>query len=107
MTRQLSNLGQRGAGLITGIISFIFGAIITILALRLVFRMFSANPNNGIVDWVYDISQPFVQPFFGIFRTDTIDLATGRFEIETLVALIVYGLIGALLTGLFGGRRGV
>lgn len=106
MTQQLNTLGQRGYGFIAGIINFIFGIIIALLAFRLLFRLLGANPSNGIVDFVYNTSEPFVQPFFGIFNS-SIDLATGRFEIETLLAIIVYGVVAALIMGIFGGRRAV
>jgi uncharacterized protein YggT (Ycf19 family) len=104
MKRQINKLNQGGYGLIAGILSFIFGVIITLLAFRLLFRLLSANPGNEIVNWVYQMSEPFVRPFFGMFNT-TVDVATGRFEIETLIAIVVYGVVAALVTGIFGGRR--
>jgi len=97
-------LNQKG-GIVSGILSFVFGLIVTVIALRLVLRMLGANPGNAIVDWIYDVSYPFVQPFFGMFNTSTIDLGVGRFEIETLVALIVYGVIAGLVLSLFGRDR--
>lgn len=95
---------QRGGSIIGGLISFIFGIIITIVALRFVFRLFGANASNDLVNWIYETSQPLVSPFFGIFNTD-IDVTTGDFELETLIALIVYVLIAGLLSRLFAGPR--
>lgn len=97
---------QKGYGLISGLISLFFGVILTIVALRFVFRLLGANPDNSIVSWVYSASAPLVSPFFGIFGHD-IDIATGRFELDTLIALIVYAIIASLITSLFarGYRR--
>lgn len=101
-----SKYNQKGYGLIGGLVSLFFGIIIGIVAFRFIFRLLGANPANGIVSWVYEASTPLVSPFYGIFNRD-ITLATGRFELETLLALIVYGVIASLITGLFarGYRR--
>lgn len=101
-----TKLNQKGfIGAIGGLVSLIFGFIVGVLAFRFVFRLFGANPTNGLVDWVYDVSGPLVAPFMGIFSR-TVDLATGRLEYETLLAIVVYGVIGALVSGVisFGGR---
>lgn len=104
MTR-LSTSSQRGYGLIGGIVSLFFSIILGIVALRFLFRLLGANPANGIVSWIYDASQPLVSPFFGIFNRD-INVLTGRFELETLLALVVYGIIASIVTGLFGRSYG-
>jgi hypothetical protein len=55
---------------------------------------------------VYNTSAPFVAPFFGMFNTGTLDLATGRLEFETLIAIVVYGIIASIvLSALSWGRR--
>jgi uncharacterized protein YggT (Ycf19 family) len=94
---------QRGSSVIGGIISFVFGVIVTVLALRFVFRLLGADASNGFVNWVYQFSEPFVRPFVGIFHTD-LNLTVGSFETATLVALLVYGLIAGLVLRLFNDR---
>lgn len=96
---------QNGYGLIGGMVSLFFGLILSIVALRFLFRLLGANPSNSIVSWIYEASQPLVAPFFGIFNHD-ISLMTGRLELETLLALVVYGVIASLITGLFGRTYG-
>ncbi len=105
-TRNVSTrkLDQKGEGLIGGLINLFFGAIISIVALRFIFRLLGANADNSIVSWIYNASQPLVSPFFGIFNHD-INVLTGRFEMETLLALIVYGVIASILASVFGGYR--
>lgn len=93
-------------GFIGSIIRLLFGLIVGILALRFIFALIGANPANDFVSWIYEASAPLIAPFVGIF-TD-IAVATGRLEFTTILALVVYGLIGSLLSGLFSygaGRR--
>jgi hypothetical protein len=98
---------QRGiAGVIGGLVNLVFGFIMGLLVLRFVLRLFAANPDHPLVAWIYSTSGPLVAPFFGIFNTPT-GLTAGRLEFETLIALVVYGLIAAVVSGAFsfGSRR--
>jgi hypothetical protein len=79
-----------------GIINVVFGVILTLLALRLVLRLLGADPDSGLVDFVYRTSQPLVAPFFGVFDAQA-ELSGSGLEVATLIALLVYGLIGGLL----------
>jgi uncharacterized membrane protein len=100
-------LNQKGVvGIIGGLASLLFGLIIGVLALRFVFRLLGANPANGLVAWIYNASAPLVSPFFGIFNTPT-ELTSGRLEFETLIAILVYGIIASIIMSAlnFNGRR--
>jgi uncharacterized protein YggT (Ycf19 family) len=95
---------QQGfVGMLAGLASLLFGIIVGILAFRFVFRLLGANPANGIVNWVYNASAPLVSPFFGMFNTAAIDLGIGRLEFETLIAILVYGVIGSIITRALSG----
>lgn len=89
-------------GFIASIISLLFGLVIGILALRFVFRLLGANEANAFVSWIYQASTPLVAPFFGIFNASP-DLTTGIFEVATLLAILVYGVIASLVTGILAG----
>jgi hypothetical protein len=80
------------ASLAARVIWFIAGVVITLLALRFIFVLFGANPNNGFVNFIYTVSHPFAAPFFGIFNY-TQHYGTARFEGSTLIAIAVYALI--------------
>lgn len=93
-----------------GIISAIFGFIEALLALRFVFRLLGANPDNVFVNWIYDWSTPLAAPFAGIFGQDATVAGPGVvtqsvFDWTALIALVVYGLIGGLILRLLGGRK--
>lgn len=98
-TKDRTELNQRGAGFISAIVSLVFGIIIALLALRFIFRLFGANPASAFVDWIYSASAPLVAPFMGMFNT-TVNLSTGRLEFETLVAIVVYGIVAAIVLGI-------
>jgi hypothetical protein len=63
---------------------------------RFGFLLADANPNNGFVDFIYDISDRLVEPFKGIISTDT--ASDGVFEPASLIALVVYATVVLLLT---------
>lgn len=90
-----------------GIIYAIFGFIVVTVVLRFVFRLFGANASNAFVSLVYSLSAPLVTPFAGIFGQDVaVDPAIGGvFEWASLLAIVVYGLIAAVVSRLVGGVR--
>lgn len=100
MARTSVRRNQSGMAFVGSLVNLLAGLLITVLVLRLIFRLLGANPDNGFVTWVYGASQPFVTPFFGMFN-HTIDVFTGRLEIETVVAIIVYGVIASVLARIF------
>jgi YggT family protein len=81
------------------VISLIGGVIIALLGLRFLFILLGANPLNGFVNFIYDVSRPFVQPFYGMFSTEP-TFTKAHFELATLVAIIVYALVTLLLVKL-------
>ena len=82
------------------LISAFFGLITITVGLRFIFRLFGANPSTPFVSLVYNISAPLVAPFAGIFgQNTTIDPAIGAvFEWTSLIALVVYALIAAVIS---------
>lgn len=87
------------------IIYAIFGFILITVILRFVFRLFGANASNPFVSLVYSLSAPLVAPFAGIFGMElAITPAVGGvFEWASLIAIIVYGLIAAVLSRMASG----
>lgn len=75
--------------LVIGLIEFLIG-------LRVILKLFGASANSQFVSWVYETTQPLLQPFVGVFPSPKVD---GLFVIEfsALFALVVYALIGYLV----------
>jgi hypothetical protein len=71
-------------------------ALEALLGLRFLLLAFGANRANDFVDFVLDVSWPFVRPFDGAFANRTWD--EGIIEINTLLAMGVYLLAAALLS---------
>lgn len=70
-----------------------------ILFLRFFFRMFNANPDQSLVEWVYSTSESIMTPFTNIFPN--VELAEGFiFETNVLFAMISYSLIFMLIFAL-------
>lgn len=77
----------------------VLGIVEAILGLRFILRLFGANSSNGFVSWIYDASQPIMEPFFNIFPN--VRLEDGFvLELSTLFAMLVYGLIGYAIMAL-------
>jgi hypothetical protein len=77
-------------------IYFILGLLEVLLAFRLVLKLMGANTASVFVRLIYGFTSIFILPFEGIFRrgfTQGIE-ATAVFEPATLVALLVYAVLG-------------
>jgi len=90
------------------IVYLVGGIIIALLALRFLLVLLGANPGNAFANFIYTLSHPFAAPFFSLFSYDQ-TLGRSRFELGTLVAIVVYALLTALLARLvtIGSRRPV
>lgn len=68
----------------------LFG-IIT-LGLRVFLLAFSANPTTPFVEFIYNTSANFLQPFRGIFPPKPVS-ETGYIDVTSMFAMIIYGFI--------------
>ncbi|HEV8574827.1 MAG TPA: hypothetical protein VGR43_08980 [Dehalococcoidia bacterium] len=68
----------------------------TFIGLRLAFLLGEANAANGFVNFIYDVSDPLVEPFQGIFTNDGLS-GGGIFEPASVIAMAVYFVAAALL----------
>lgn len=72
---------------------WVVGVIIALLALRMLLQLLAANQGSAFVDFIYGISGFFAAPFFGMFSY-TPAYGSSTFEVSTLVAIIIYALVG-------------
>jgi uncharacterized protein YggT (Ycf19 family) len=68
-----------------------FGIIV--LGIRVFLLVFSANPATPFVNFIYNTSATFLQPFRGIFPPKAVS-QTGYLDVAALFAIIIYALIG-------------
>ena len=66
-------------------------AIETLLVFRLGFLLAEANPNNGFVNFIYDVSKPLAAPFQGIVAD------SGNLEFAAPIGMVVYAVAALLL----------
>jgi len=91
-------------------IYLLFGILEGLLAIRFVLPLLGANPGAGFAQFIYSITKPFLAPFVGLFGAARFESSV--FEVDPLVAILVYALIAWVLVkavGLVLGdtRRGV
>ena len=83
------------------VVSLLFGVLFTLLALRIFLLLLVADPNNDIVNFVFNVTEPFVAPFRGMFQFDAVTAGQATLDIAAVAALIgwllIYVLIMALL----------
>jgi uncharacterized protein YggT (Ycf19 family) len=63
-----------------------------LLVIRFALRLLGANAEAGFASFIYRISTPLVAPFVGLFGTPPFNGMV--LELEVLVAIVVYGLVG-------------
>ncbi|HEU5121523.1 MAG TPA: hypothetical protein VFT59_01655 [Candidatus Saccharimonadales bacterium] len=82
-----------GAVIFKRVVWYITGIIIALLALRLVLLLLAANDTAAFVNFIYSLSGIFAAPFFGIFNYQP-TYGQFTFEVSTVVAIVVYALVG-------------
>lgn len=76
---------------------YVVGIVDLLLLLRIVFYLFGAR-SVGFASFLYNITNPLVAPFRGIFTNPSAD--GSFFDVASLVAIVVYVLIGWLVSRL-------
>jgi uncharacterized protein YggT (Ycf19 family) len=80
------------------IVTFAFGILQVLLILRIILLLLVANPGNDIVSFVFNITQPFVEPFINMFSLNRVAADQGSvLDITAIVALIAWTLVEALI----------
>lgn len=90
--------GPSGATLAARVVTFAFGILQALLILRIILLLLVANPGNDIVDLILSVTQPFVEPFIGMFALDRVEADQGSvLDVAAIVALIAWTLVEALI----------
>ena len=90
--------GPSGATTAARVVTFLFGILQVALILRIILMLLVANPGNDVVRLILDITNPFVEPFRGMFSLDRITADQGStLDVAAIVALIGWTLVEALI----------
>jgi uncharacterized protein YggT (Ycf19 family) len=80
------------------VVTFAFGILQALLILRIVLLLLIANPGNDVVALILNVTDPFVEPFRGMFSLDRVGSDEGSvFDVAALVALIGWTLVELLI----------
>ena len=108
VTRTRSS-GPTAGEVIRRFVILLFGVLQALLILRVVLLLLVANPGNDVVAFILGVTDPFVEPFRGMFRLDKVTAAQGSvLDVAAIVALIGWTIVEALVVALLslGARRG-
>jgi uncharacterized protein YggT (Ycf19 family) len=100
-TEEISPLARVGQ-----VIYVILGIVIMLIAIRVLLKALAANTGAAFTSFIYNITDPLVAPFQGIFATPSSSRGS-VFEFSSLVAIVVYALIAWAIVRLLdiAGRR--
>jgi uncharacterized protein YggT (Ycf19 family) len=103
---RVETTGVSNADRIAQVVYVLFGVLEGLIVLRILLKLLGANPDAGFSAFVYNITAPFVGFFQGVFSTPTAH--TSVFEFSSVLALVVYALVGwgiVRLIEVFGQRQ--
>jgi uncharacterized protein YggT (Ycf19 family) len=90
--------GPGGATVASRVVTFAFGVLQALLILRIILLLLVANPGNDVVSFIFNITQPFVAPFVGMFSLNHVTADQGSvLDVAAIVALIGWTLVEALV----------
>ena len=80
------------------VVVFAFGVLQALLILRIILLLLVANPGNDIVSFILGVTDPFVEPFIGMFDLNRVTADQGSvLDVAAIVALIGWTLVEALI----------
>lgn len=90
--------GPSGVTTLARVITFLFGILQAALVLRIILLLLIANQGNDVVGLILGLTDPFVEPFRGMFAFDRVTADSGsRFDIAAVVALVGWTLVEMLI----------
>jgi uncharacterized protein YggT (Ycf19 family) len=92
--------GPGAATVLQRFITFLFGVLQVALILRIILLLLVANVGNDVVQLILNITDPFVEPFRGMFALDRATADRSVLDIAAIVALIGWSLVELLVLAL-------
>lgn len=93
--------GERRAGAWRAVqaVYLVFAVIEGLIAIRFILKALGANPTAGFSSFMYNVTDPLLAPFAGMFGTPAASNG-GVLEIHAIVGFVVYALLAWLVTKL-------
>ncbi|WP_017299101.1 YggT family protein [Nodosilinea nodulosa] len=87
-------------------IALLVGSLEILLGIRFFLRSTGANPENPFAQFIFKLSEPFMAPFATLFVSPTDATATRIFDVNLLIAMVVYALLGAIAIAIVNYLQG-
>jgi hypothetical protein len=75
-------------------VSLVTAVIVGLIVLGILLVLLEANRDNGLVDWILEAGEFFVEPFDNIFSLDTVK---ARVAVNWGIGALIYAAIGSLI----------
>ena len=88
-------------------IYLLVGMLEVLLLLRFFLRFSGANTQNAFAQYIYNLSAPFIAPFSTLLISPVAGGGANIFDVNVIIAIIVYALLGwlsLLLVRFLSGR---
>jgi uncharacterized protein YggT (Ycf19 family) len=92
--------GPGAAAVLQRFVMFLFGVLQVALILRIILLLLVANQANDVVQLILNVTDPFVEPFRGMFALDRATAGRQILDIAAIVALIGWSLVELLVLAL-------
>ena len=79
------------------VIQYLAGVLALLVGVRFVLILLGAR-NTGIVQFVYQITEPFVAPYYGILG-QTVSYGPARFEVASILSVLGIAVITFIVIG--------
>ena len=79
--------------------SVLLGAFLELLLIiRILLLALGANSGNALVDGIYNISDPFVAPFIGVFNINHVHpMGSSVIDVAAIVAMVGYAVLALII----------
>jgi hypothetical protein len=91
--RSTTRTSQDNAELTRRIVVLVFGLIELFIGMRVVLLLLDARTTNGLVSGIMSLSGPFVAPFEGILRTNSVSSSGSILDVAALLALAGWAVV--------------
>lgn len=85
---------------ITNSVYFLVGLLEILLGIRFILRLLGANTDNTFAQFIYNLSDPFMAPFSTLFVSPVTQGGQSIFDVNNLVAMLVYALLGWIVVAI-------
>ncbi len=80
------------------VVDTLFGILELLLVIRILLLALGANSGNALVDGIYNVTQPFVAPFIGVFNINQVHpVGTSVIDVAAIVAMVGWAILALII----------